>query len=156
MMERISDEIRKWCADLDSDDVLCTTATLYTLADRIDSEMAALPKTADGVPVHVGDTAYTYDEDGFEIVEINIDKDKPRIVCSTGSGLDVMRLPSSVFHTRPDSWNRIADELEEWSEDNRVNGDSEVFNRAADYADRIRKLAEKERVARCSHSCMSQ
>lgn len=144
MARKISDEIRKWADDLDSDDILCTTATLYTLADRIDSEMAALPKTADGVPVHVGDTAYTYDGDGFEIVQIIIDQDKTRIVCSTGSGLDIMRLPSSVFHTRPDSWKRIADELEDWSEDNRVNGDSEIFDRAADFADRIRRLAEKE------------
>lgn len=109
-MAKISDEIRKWADDMDSDDVLCTTATLYTLADRIDSEMAALPKTADGVPVHVGDTAYTYDGDGFEIVQIIIDQDKTRIVCSTGSGLDIMRLPSSVFHTRPDSFARIAAE----------------------------------------------
>ena len=41
MAKRISDEIRKWADDLDSDDIVCTTDTLYTLADRIDSEMAA-------------------------------------------------------------------------------------------------------------------
>jgi len=54
-MTKISDEIRKWCADLDSDDILCTTATLYTLADRIDRELVELPKDADGEYIHIGD-----------------------------------------------------------------------------------------------------
>lgn len=140
-MAKISDEIRKWADDMDSDDVLCTTATLYTLADRIDSEMAALPKTADGVPVHVGDTAYTVDGDGFEIVQIIIDQDNPsRIVCSTRNGLDTMRLPSSVFHTRPDSWKRIAHDIETVVP---IDDESdERFRR--ELADRIRMLAEKE------------
>lgn len=141
-MSKISSEIRKWADDMDSDDVLCTTATLYTLADRIDSEMAALPKTADGVPVHVGDTAYTDDGDGFEIVQINIDQDKPRIVCSTGSGLDIMRLPSSVFHTRPDSFERIADELLVWCDYADVDGDA--CDKPRELAVRIRRLAERE------------
>jgi hypothetical protein len=52
--------------------------------------------------------------------------------------------PIYITHTSPDSFERIADELEEWSEDNRVNGDSEIFDRAADFSERIRKLAAKD------------
>nr|DAN76720.1 MAG TPA: hypothetical protein [Caudoviricetes sp.] len=51
---------------------------------------------------------------------------------------------SSVTHVKPESWESIADELEEWSEDNRVNGNDEVFFRAGDLAARIRRLADKE------------
>lgn len=49
-----------------------------------------------------------------------------------------------VTHERPDSWERIADELEELSESNRINGSGEVFFRAGDLAARIRRLADKE------------
>ena len=48
------------------------------------------------------------------------------------------------LNSQPDSLERIVDELEEWSEDNRINGEREVFDRAGKFADRIRKLAEKE------------
>lgn len=46
-MEKISNEIREVC------DIGACHDELSALADRIDSEMVALPKTADGVPVHV-------------------------------------------------------------------------------------------------------
>lgn len=120
-MAKISDEIRKWADDLDSDDIVCTTATLYTLADRIDSEMVELPKDADGEPIHVGDTAYL--KDGREVK---------------------VRLPFELWHERPDSWERIAQDMEDWSDDNRVNWISDVSDRAAEFAHRIRKLAKKE------------
>lgn len=59
---------------------------------------------------------------------------------------DFERYPAvSVWYERPDSLERIADEIEESDVDGCI-----------DWANRIRKLAEKERVARCSHSCMSQ
>ena len=95
------------------------------------------------MPIHVGDTAYTEDGDGFGIVQIIIDQDSPsRIVCSTGSGLDTMRLPSSVFHARPDSWKRIAAELEGLSVDSSDN--YYVSTHCSELADRIRRLAAKE------------
>lgn len=50
----------------------------------------------------------------------------------------------AAWHERPDSFKSIADELEEWSEDNAVDGNHEVFYRAGDFADRIRRLAAKE------------
>lgn len=53
---KISDEIRKWCDEADVDGNACDE--LCELADRIDREMVELPKDADGVPIHVGDTVY--------------------------------------------------------------------------------------------------
>lgn len=53
-----------------------------------------------------------------------------------------MRLPSSVFHTRPDSFARIAAELEGLSVDSSDN--YYVSTHCSKLADRIRRLAEKE------------
>ncbi|MDY5003720.1 MAG: hypothetical protein SO057_06230 [Atopobiaceae bacterium] len=84
-MAKISDELRKWADDLDSDDIVCTTATLYTLADRIDSEMVALPKTADGVPIHVGDKVYLDDGRMACVTEIDFKRICEVIYCLDGS-----------------------------------------------------------------------
>ena len=46
--------------------------------------------------------------------------------------------------TATDELRRMLDELEEWSESNRINGSGEVFYRAGDLAERVRKLAERE------------
>ena len=43
---KISEELRKWCDDLDSTDTVYTSS-LYHLADRIDAEMVELPKDAE-------------------------------------------------------------------------------------------------------------
>lgn len=130
---KISDEIRKVA---DEYDVL----PLYKLADRIDAEMVELPKDADGVPIHVEDTVW----DCISGIQMAVRRLRltDRWAISTDTGL--MPKSSAVTHVRPDSFERIADELEEWREDNRVNGDDEVFDRAGIFADRIRKLAAKE------------
>ena len=135
-MSGISDEIRKVA---DEYDVL----PLYKLEGRIDAEMVELPKDRDGVPIHVGDTVYLEDGRMALVTEISIKRDWVAIDCWDESK-HVTYDPSGITHTRHDSWERIADELEEWSEDNRINGDSEVFDRASIFADRIRKMAKKE------------
>lgn len=137
---KISDEIRKWADDAYSGRKIRTTKDLYTLADRIDSELVELPKDADGKPIHVGDTVYGC-RSGMKmaISELRMTTNGWSISTSRGYLTD-----AEVTHERPDSWERIADELEEWREDNRVNGDSEIFDRAGDLADRIRRLADKE------------
>lgn len=49
---KISDEIRRWCkAGYDIDE-------LRALARSIDKEQVELPKDAEGVPIHIGDTVY--------------------------------------------------------------------------------------------------
>lgn len=137
---KISDELRKLADDLDSDDAVCTTADLYDIADLIDDEMVELPKDKDGEPIHVGDTVYGF-RSGMEmtISELRMTDDGWSISTSRGYLTD-----AEVTHAQHDSWERIANELEEWKEDNRVNGSDEVFFRAGDLADRIRRLAKKE------------
>ncbi|MDY5003926.1 MAG: hypothetical protein SO057_07280 [Atopobiaceae bacterium] len=133
MTMKISDEIRRWCkAGYDIDE-------LRALADRIDSEMVELPKDADGKPIHVGDTVYGC-RSGMKmtISELRMTANGWSISTSRGYLTD-----AEVTHAQPDSWERIAKDLEDWSDDNRTNWSSDVFDRAAEFAHRIRKLAEK-------------
>lgn len=110
------------------------------MADRIDLEMIELPKDADGKPIHVGDTVYGC-RSGMKmtISELRMTANGWSIPTSRGYLTD-----AEVTHAQPDSRERIADELEEWKEDNRVNGSGEVLFRAGDLAARIRRLADKE------------
>ena len=143
MAKKISDEIRKWCdlcgGIIDSHD----KAELDALAGRIDAEMMELPRDRDGVPIHVGDTVWDV-EDGMEFVVKSVTLyaggvTKVDAVC-TGCHAHVS--PDSFSHTRPDSWERIADELEAWCDDSDVDGDACDVPRAI--AGRIRRLAERE------------
>lgn len=149
---RISDEIRKWCgicrdSCIDEDD--CDK--LRALADRIDRELVELPKDADGREVTL-DTKVLYDANGKRMPITSF-----TFSCGTNGcwsdwkafspdarSDDGMLYVDSLYLTTPDSLERIADELEEWREDNRVNGSDEVFFRAGDLAERIRRLADKE------------
>ena len=121
----------------------------FDIADRIDAETVELPKDADGVPIHVGDTVYGGDGRAWHVKGISLGRwakwVEGHVVHAMGdSGQWRDLMPEWLTHELPDSLERIANELEEWSEDNRVNGDREVFDRAADFADRIRRLAERE------------
>jgi hypothetical protein len=144
---KVSDEIREWfdisphCEGtfIDQDDC----KELRKLADRIDSEMVEMPKSVDG-KIWTGREVCFWtgpaDEDWHKFCGLHYSDGRWCV-----EDKDFERYPAaSVWYERPDSLERIADELEEWSEDNRVNGDSEVFYRAADLAERIRKLAKKE------------
>lgn len=117
---------------------------LLALADRIDAETVELPRGKDGRPIHVGDTVYDEFPDALTVNSITLSDCYARVKASgkraVYDGLD----PERLTHERPDSLERIADELEEWSEDNRINGDGEVFDRARQFSERIRKLAKKE------------
>lgn len=133
----ISDELRELC------DIGACHDELRAFADRIDNEMVELPRDADGVPIHVGDKVWGCSSGmKMTINELRMTDVDRRWSITTSGGF--IPQGSGVTHTAPDSLERIADELEEWSEDNRVNGNREVFDRAADLADRIRRLAAKE------------
>jgi hypothetical protein len=146
-MSKISDELRNWFSiDHCGSGLLVSNSEcdrLLALADRIDKELMELPRDRDGSPIHVGDTVYLDDGRKAKVTRIGIGMDEDSIYTIV-YGDDFSLTPGYVSHTRPDSWKRIADELEEWSEDNRVNGDGEVFERARQFSDRIRKLAERE------------
>lgn len=144
-MAKISDEIRKWCgicrdSCIDEDD--CDK--LRALADRIDSEMVELPKDRDGVPIHVGDTVYMSNGRKVYVSGINIARDHTSINSGPrGNGPIFFSIePTNFTHTRPDSWERIANELEELSVDSSDNYC--VSTHCSKLADRIRKLAAKE------------
>jgi len=144
-MSKISDELRKWCdlcgGIIDSGD----KAELHALADRIDAEMVELPRDRDGVPIHVDDTVWLDDGQKAEVISIVLAECASVINCWTyGRSFDYM--PSGISHKPADSWERIADELDEWrvhaAGDCRIKvTDEDIVH---DLAKRIRKLAEKE------------
>lgn len=140
-MAKISDEIRKWCADLDSDDILCTTATLYTLADRIDRELVELPKSADGkiwTGREVDFWTGAADGDWHKFNSLAYINDR---WCVEDN--DFERYPAvSVWYERPDSLERIANELEAWCD--RVDVDGDACDKPRNLAYRIRKLAKEQ------------
>ena len=145
-MSKISDEIRTWCDDT----YMGSVDGLYALADRIDKELMELPRDRDGVPIHVGDTVWDA-EDGMEFVVKSVtlyagDVTKVDAVCA---GCHAHVSPDTFSHTRPDSWERIADEFDEWRFEHMhylVADDLKVddLNDLGLFAERIRKLAEKE------------
>ena len=103
-------------------------------------DYVALPVDADGVPIHVGDTVYGC-RSGMEmtISELRMTTNGWSISTSRGYLTD-----AEVTHTRPDSWERIADELEGLSVDSMVSDTNLLSSCALDLAKRIRRLAERE------------
>lgn len=140
-MSTIGDELRtkatKICAPNSS---IGPTAPSYfrDLADRIDAEMVELPKDADGMPIHVGDTVWGCIS-GMQMAvhELRL---KHRWTISTDTGF--IPKASAVTHVSPDSFERIADELEAWCDRTNVDGDACGVPR--ELARRIRRLAERE------------
>ena len=111
--------------------------TLSILADRIDAEMAELPRGKDGRPIHVEDTLYDSDGTQWTVTHIYYysPDDGPDVVAQHGNA-EINFEPSDyhgMTHERPDSWKRIANEIEESDVDG-----------CTDWADRIRRLAEME------------
>ena len=140
-MSKISDELRKF---IDDDGLFPNQIDeLRCIADRIDAEMLELPRDRDGVPIHVGDTAWFVGRDDVELKvdHITFFKDKTRVVAMSDEHA-VYSNPADFIHGRPDSWERIADELDEMVDASDSSDDR--CEKLADFADRIRKLAETE------------
>lgn len=134
MMSGISDELRDWCKRPAS------YKELLAFADRIDSEMVELPRDRDGAPIHVGDTVYLDSGRKAKVARIQL-SEREHSIGFTVCGDFFALWPEDLTHTRPDSWERIADELEAWCDDTDVDGDACDVPR--DIAGRIRKLAER-------------
>lgn len=132
-MSKISDEIRK-CADIYDDKAFLPklNSRYHALADRIDAEMVELPKDMDGVPIHVGDTVYTTDGSKAYVERICIMANTTHVKCAFSDGRIIEFQPTELTHTRPDSLERIADEIEKADVDG-----------CTDWADRIRKFAKE-------------
>lgn len=138
-MAKISDEIRDDFVRGDGVDA-ASYYKLLSIADRIDAEMMELPRDRDGVPIHVGDTVWINSGQIVHVTRIAFQQDKTTLVCWTGNQY-MDRLPGEVTRERPDSWERIACELEGLSVDSSDN--HYVSTHCSKLADRIRKLAEE-------------
>ncbi|MST60018.1 hypothetical protein [Parafannyhessea umbonata] len=138
-MSGIGDEIREFVRRSYADEHM-DPRELLALADRADRETVPRPRTADGEPVVEGETLYDWEGNEWTVSDITVSF---RV---TAEGDDRRRprpADAPLSHTCPDSWERIADELEKLSESNRINGNGEVFYRAGDLAERVRKLAKE-------------
>ena len=114
------------------------------LADRIDAEYVELPVDNDGVPINVGDTVYWSDWDEREVRRIEFDGERWKVALSDAIAGYVHVWPDCVTHERPDSLERIADDIDKWRvcaadkcDTFGIEEDSLV-----EFADRIRKMAK--------------
>lgn len=140
---KIIDKIRKWCNLTESNRVPCDE--LRELADRIDCELVELPMDMDSVPIRVGDVLH--DCEGDEDMRANALRFNGKWEIRADYGYT---MPRWCVHKRPDSFWRIADDIEaaeDWCDQNGDYGTgitslSEETLRG--WVDRIRKLAEMD------------
>lgn len=140
---KVSDELREFAyLHFSGSKNVGPCDALMGIADRIDAEMVELPKSADG-------KVWTGREVCFWTGAAEGDCHKFHCLAYTDGRWCVedcrywQRYPAeSVWYERPDSWERIADELEAWCDDVDVDGDACDVPRAI--AGRIRTLAERE------------
>lgn len=140
-MSNISDELRKYVHENTTG-----SALLRCLADRIDAEMAELPRGKDGRPIHVEDTLYDSDGTQWTVTHIYYysPDDGPDVVAQHGNAEINFEPPDyhGMTHERPDSWGRIADELDEMVD--AAGSADDRCEKLADLAERIRRLAKRE------------
>lgn len=147
-MSEISDMLRDSADDMERNpgvDQHLGPEFLRGLACRIDKTMVEWPLGADKKRIKPGQTVYLSPlgntGDGF-VRGISFDTDGPT-VCVEREGALMAMMPEWLTHERPDSWSRIAQELEDMSENFRMT-DKESFSALLDFADRIRRLAGRE------------
>lgn len=106
---------------------------------------------ADGVPIEVGDTVYCDDDPEQLIVDSFDDPGCVYItLAKSPNGILYTIEPSRLSHECPDSWERIADELEgaeKWCDQNGRYATGIVSiteSKLREWSDRIRKLAKRE------------
>lgn len=141
-MSDISRELRKVA---DERLVGVANTRVSDLADRIDAEMAELPRGKDGRPIHVEDTLYDSDGTQWTVTHIYYysPDDGPDVVAQHGNAEINFEPPDyhGMTHERPDSWERIAQELDAWCD--RVDVDGDACDEPRELARRIRRLAKE-------------
>lgn len=141
---KISDEIHKWCAFnedtiIDNDD--CDE--LRALADRIDAEMVELPLSADRKIWTGREECFWIEARGgawsrHSILSLDlIDGSRWYVRDTGGLGYEA----GAAWSERPDSFERIADELDNFADANYASG--LLKQGIKDFSDRIRKLAKE-------------
>ena len=142
-MAKISDELREWVRRALADEHM-DLRELDALADRVDRETVELPRDRDGVPIHVGDTVYCDDSPDQLTVNSFTVNGCDSVCVRTASDGYLTVSAARLKHERPDSFERIADELEGLSVDSMISDINLVSACALDLAKRIRKLAKRE------------
>lgn len=146
-MSEIGDELRKV-----ADECLIGVAKtrVSVLADRIDAEMVELPRGKDGRPIKPGQTVYkAVNGDDGEYVIHSLRYSVPGwvvLIKRVGADASCIVRPDVLTHERHDSWECIADELEELCDDAAAERRIRVSDQDAlhKYAERIRRLASRE------------
>lgn len=128
----ISDEIRKWCNLSESNIVPCDE--LRDLADRIDREMVELPRDKDGETIRIGYVTHDCFIDEDVHIEGMVFKSEWEILTDFGR-------VKPHWLTQPDSLGRIAEDIEAAYRTGITSVEESTLH---EWADRIRKLAEKE------------
>lgn len=92
----------------------------------------------------MSDTVYGEDGMSYKVVSINFGRWPGGVMVNAVNGFSKWRdlIPGQLAHTNPDSWERIADELDEMVD--AADSADDRCEKLADLADRIRKLAKKE------------
>lgn len=140
-MSEIGDELRKVADEWD-------VTPLYALADRIDAEMVEWPLGADKKPIKPSQTVYkAINGDDGEYVVHSLRCSVPgwvALIKRVGTDSSCIVRPDVLTHERPDSWGRIANELDEWRFEHMHDLEADDSNDMSLFADRIRRLAERE------------
>lgn len=142
MAMKISDEIRKWCAAHDGTLTYKSDfEKLRVISYRIESEMAELPRSADGYIWTGREVCFwtgSASEDQHKFCGLHYADGRWFV-----EGKDFERYPAvSVWYIRPDNLERIAAELEKWCDIVDVGRDE--CGKPRELAARIRRIADKE------------
>lgn len=114
---------------------------LCSIADRIDAEMVELPRDAGGEPTHLGDKVYDKDGLAWHVRGVTLTYDAAStskwVVRAGSEEGDIRDLnPEMLTHTRPDSLERIAEEMDKWP--------NACVQTVHAWANRIRKIAKRD------------
>lgn len=136
-MSKISDELRNWC----DDPYMGRVDDLYSLADRVDAEMVELPISADRKIWTGREECFWIEARGgawsrHSLLSLDIIDGSRWYVRDTG-GIEYEA--GAAWFERPDSFERIAEELDEMADSEHAEED--MREKLADISDRIRKLS---------------
>lgn len=109
-MEMISDEIREFVRRSYEDEHM-DPRELLAFADRVDRETMPRPRAADGEPVVMGETLYDGSGNEWAVSDLTA----TFLVVAKGDGPAIIKPAGrDLSHRRPDSFERIADELDDF------------------------------------------
>lgn len=147
-MSAIGDELRLVADDMERNpDVVqhFSPAFLRGLACRIDDAMVEWPLGADKKPIKPSQTVYkAINGDDGEYVVHSLRCSVPgwvALIKRVGTDSSCIVRPDVLTHERPDSLERIADELDAWCD--QVDVDGNACGEPRELARRIRRLAEE-------------